>query len=260
MAVIVICSASGAPGVSTSAIGLAMAWPRPCLLLEADPTGLSAVSAGPMKQVNPTHIPSVFDLAVHHRQTGTLPPLLDTALTVPGTQVKLIAGIRTHAQATAVADVWLPIIEQLHGFDAAGTDVIVDLGRLGLAGSPRPLLQAADLILLTTRSTLPALIPPTSWAASLTELVGPDSGRLGLLLIGAGHPYTGKEIAAQVQIPLIADLPLDPTAAEVFHLGAPAGRRFDRSALSKALPAAAAAIRGHVEASRHRLQGEEEAP
>ena len=46
MALIVLTSASGSPGVTTSAVGLALTWPRPALLVEADPTGGSSVLAG----------------------------------------------------------------------------------------------------------------------------------------------------------------------------------------------------------------------
>ena len=44
MAVIALTSASGSPGVTTTALGLALLWPRPVLLVEADPTGGSACS------------------------------------------------------------------------------------------------------------------------------------------------------------------------------------------------------------------------
>jgi hypothetical protein len=46
MSLIVLASASGSPGVTTTALGLALTWPRPVLLVEADPTGGSAVAAG----------------------------------------------------------------------------------------------------------------------------------------------------------------------------------------------------------------------
>ena len=46
MAVIALASASGSPGVTTTALGLAMLWPRPVLLVEADPTGGSGLLAG----------------------------------------------------------------------------------------------------------------------------------------------------------------------------------------------------------------------
>ena len=46
MALIVLASASGAPGVSTTALGLTLNWHRSVLLVDADPTGSSAVFAG----------------------------------------------------------------------------------------------------------------------------------------------------------------------------------------------------------------------
>jgi len=46
MAVLALTSAKGAPGVSTAALAMTLLWPRPALLLEADPTGGSSVLAG----------------------------------------------------------------------------------------------------------------------------------------------------------------------------------------------------------------------
>lgn len=46
MAIITLTSASGSPGVTTTALGLALVWPRPVVLVEADPTGGSALLAG----------------------------------------------------------------------------------------------------------------------------------------------------------------------------------------------------------------------
>ncbi|MCB0909871.1 MAG: hypothetical protein KDB63_22470, partial [Nocardioidaceae bacterium] len=46
MAVVALASASGSPGVTTTSLGLALAWPRPVLLVEADPTGGSGILAG----------------------------------------------------------------------------------------------------------------------------------------------------------------------------------------------------------------------
>ena len=46
MTLTVLTSASGSPGVSTSALGMSLAWSKPVLLVEADPTGGSAILAG----------------------------------------------------------------------------------------------------------------------------------------------------------------------------------------------------------------------
>ena len=46
MAIVCLTSASGSPGVTTTAVGIAFSWPRPALLVEADPTGGSGVLPG----------------------------------------------------------------------------------------------------------------------------------------------------------------------------------------------------------------------
>lgn len=256
MAIITLCSAAGSPGVSTTAIGLSLAWTRPCLLLEADPTGSSAVLTGYMRQYAPNGVVSVFDLAVRFRQTGTVPPLMDIATVVPNTEIRLLSGPRSPAHAAVINDAWHALVAELRQLDAAGIDVIVDLGRLGMNASPTALLQSSDLAVLVTRSTLPALVPARYWAEQLAELTGADSGRAGLLLIGPGHPYSADDVAKQLKLPVVTTLPSDPTTADVFHLGAKPGRRFDRSPLYRSLPPAAAAIRAQVETSRRLLQGE----
>ena len=46
MALIVLTSATGSPGVTTSALGLAMSWPPPGILIAAAPAGAAPVPAG----------------------------------------------------------------------------------------------------------------------------------------------------------------------------------------------------------------------
>ena len=41
MAIIVLTSVGASPGVTTTALGLALQWPRECLLVDADPHPVS---------------------------------------------------------------------------------------------------------------------------------------------------------------------------------------------------------------------------
>ena len=41
-----LCSVGGAPGATTTALGLAMTWPGEALLIDADPSGAQPVPAG----------------------------------------------------------------------------------------------------------------------------------------------------------------------------------------------------------------------
>ena len=46
MAVICLTAAAGSPGVTSTVLGMALCWPRPVLVVEADPTAGSAILAG----------------------------------------------------------------------------------------------------------------------------------------------------------------------------------------------------------------------
>ena len=46
MNVVVVCSASGSPGASVTALGLALTWPRDVLLVDADRTPSQSILAG----------------------------------------------------------------------------------------------------------------------------------------------------------------------------------------------------------------------
>jgi hypothetical protein len=254
MALIVLTSASGSPGVTTSALGLALSWPRPCLLVEADPTGGSGILAGYFHG-DVAHIGGLIDLALAHRE-GTLAEAIPLAtMAIPDTAVQLLPGIRGHAQARSLIGLWEPLCGALQALERNGQDVIVDAGRLGLAGCPEPLIYGADLSLLVTRSTLPALSGARSWAQTLRgefEQMGAASA-LGVLLVGEGEPYGAREVAKVLQVPVTASLALDQDAAAVFSRGAGPPRRFESSQLLRGLRAAASAIQSVVDANRASL-------
>jgi hypothetical protein len=254
MALIVLTSASGSPGVTTSALGLALSWPRPCLLVEADPTGGSGILAGYFHG-DVAHIGGLIDLALAHRE-GTLAEAIPLAtMPIPDTSVQLLPGIRGHAQARSLIGLWEPLCGALQALERNGQDVIVDAGRLGLTGCPEPLIYGADLSLLVTRSTLPALSGARSWAQTLRgefEQMGAASA-LGVLLVGEGEPYGAREVAKVLQVPVTASLALDQDAAAVFSRGAGPPRRFESSQLLRGLRAAASAIQSVVDANRASL-------
>ena len=164
MAVIALASVSGSPGVTTTALGLALLWPRPVLLVEADPTGGSGLLAGYFRGTR-EYEAGLIELAL--TASSIHDGLAEVAQRIDGTTVSFVAGTRSHTQATALRDLWQPLAEELADLESTGQDVIVDAGRLGLVGSPEPLLASADLTLLVTRTTLPALSAVRSWADSI---------------------------------------------------------------------------------------------
>jgi hypothetical protein len=251
MAVICLTSASGSPGVTTTAVGLAFCWPRPVLVVEADPTGGSAILAGFLRGTTPYDV-GLTDLALS--PLGVADVLRDVVRPL-SPNVVVVAGTRNHAQAAALRDLWEPLALALSDLESTGQDVIIDAGRLGLVGSPQPLLDAADVTLLLTRATLPSISAARSWAEMVRQ---PGIGwrHPGLLLIGEGHPYRDSEVAKVLGIPVVSDLPDDPNAAAVYHRGASTPRGFESGPYVRALQAASQAVLGHVARGRFSVVGE----
>lgn len=252
MAILTLCSASGSPGVTTTAVAMALNWPRPVVLVEADPTGGSAVLTG-------------FLRGTREYETGlvelALSPLnIDDALRDVvrplAPKVSLIAGVRTQPQSGALRELWPALLKALAELDARDQDVIVDAGRLGLSGSPTPLIEDADLTLLLTRRNLPALAAARPWAEQARD---PVLGwrQAALLLIGARQPYRGSEVAKVLGLPIAASLPEDPDAAAVYHRGASLPKRFEEGAFMRSIAAAIQALRQR--ATRNHIGVEKEA-
>ena len=270
MSLVVLTSASGSPGVTTTALGLALAWHRPCLLVEADPTGGSAVAAGYLRgsTVPPE---AMIELALA-QQDGR--PLLDTlaqvTLDLPGSDKRYVAGTRSHEQARSLVGLWEPLAVALRSLEETGQDVVVDAGRLGLFGSPEPLIEAADLALIAVRTDLVSLSAARSWAESLREpfdRAGAGSS-LGLLLVGEGEPFGAREVAKVLALPVVATVAWDPEHAVVLSRGAQpphagslqrlAGRSgWDDSPLLRSIRAAGSAITGTIRAASARLDAKQ---
>ena len=259
MALIVLTSASGSPGSTTTAVGLALAWHRPVVLVEADPTGGSPILAGYFRgTVAPGR--GLIDLALAHRDDhveaalpGTLMPIPDSApAAAREPEAWLLPGIRSHAQARSLTPVWEPLRQAFTALERTGQDVIVDAGRVGLTGSPDPLIRGADLTLLTVRTDLVSLSGAKSWAQTLREDLetGGATGALGLLLVGEKRPYAAADVAKVLGLPVTAAIAWDTPGAAVFSHGAAPPRRFESSPLVRSLRAARAAIEATITASR----------
>lgn len=266
MAIITLCSASGSPGVTTTALGLALSWTRPVILVEADPTGGSALLAGYLRGAA-TPPDSLIDLALAHRE-GTLEATVpQVVMPLPGSSATLIPGARSHEQARSLVALWQPLTQVLQGLERTGQDVIVDAGRLGLMGYPEPLMLGSDLTLLLTRSDLVSLSGARSWAKSLGEdfaAVGVGSS-LGVVMVGQGDPYGPREVARVLGVPVLASLAWDPQVAAVLSKGGDLPRAgllnrlsgrstVDDSGLWRSLQAARTAIEDTITSNRAHLE------
>ena len=268
MTVVALTSARGAPGVSTAALAMTLLWPRPALLVEADAGGGSSVLAGYLRGTV-DHSRGLLGLAMAHRHdeleqalwSQSVPLTTQAADGPAGASDRwVLPGLSDAAQAPSTTRLWGPLASLLTSLERAGTDVLVDAGRLGAAHAPTPLLRQADLVLLVLGTGLPAVAAARARLAVLREdlavtdsTASGQSCQLGLLLVGEGRPYTAREIAASLGVPVVACLSWDPASAEVLAAGAAPGRRFASSALVRSVRAAISASQDHIDRRRDRL-------
>ncbi|EGD43987.1 hypothetical protein NBCG_01575 [Nocardioidaceae bacterium Broad-1] len=246
MAVIALASATGSPGVTTTALGLAMSWPRPVLLVEADPSGASGLLVGFFRGAW-GYESGLVELAL--APEGVAAALPQVTQRIGDSTVSFIAGTRSHTQAAGLRGLWDPLATSLADLEESGQDVIIDAGRLGIVGSPEPLLSTADLSLLVCRTSLPAVVGARSWA---TAAKNPGSGwrQPYALLIGEGQPYHRAEVTKVLGLPVLASIPNDGDAAAVYHQGAQPPHRFETGAYVRGLLAAVEAIQATITRTR----------
>lgn len=228
MAVVALASVTGAPGVTTTAVALALAWSRPCLLVEADVAGGSSIIAGYLRGGVP-HDRGLVDLAVAHRN-GRLAESLHQA-TIPLGQSptsRLLPGLTSPAQISTVQALWEPLAVALQGLETFGVDVIIDAGRLGAAGGPAPLLREADQLLVVTGTQLPGIAALPGRIRLLREdlqTTGTRQDALGLLVVGDHRPYSSGELSKLTETPVVATIAWEPAHAASFSTGKPGSRR-----------------------------------
>lgn len=245
MAIIVLTSAAGSSGVTSTWVGTALSWPSPVVAVEADPSAGSQVLAGYFRGLAR---PGLSELALAHRQGDLVEVLPSLLFPAADSQASFLPGIRTYRQAGAVAQLWPALLSALRDLEATtGVDVLVDAGRLGLLGSPVPLIEDADVVVLVTGSGLPELAAARGWLPSLE-----GSQQVGLLLVDPGHPYTPSEIERDLGVPVIATLPWEPSAARWWSHGEQ-HRRHVRTPLARAVAALGGKLR-ELAPSLHRAE------
>ena len=216
MAVYALTSASGSPGVTTTALGLALEWPNQVLLVDADPVGGSAILAGYYRGTV-AHPGTLVELWSAHRQGGLEAAVRELPLRLSET-ASLIPGPAGAAQAGGLSDLWPALAAQLRVLSQLGVDVLIDLGRLGHTHFATPLARAADELLLAMRSDLPSV-------AAVAAAEVPSDAPVRGLLIGPNRPYTAHAVASVIKREVSTSLPWAPEEAAVLSHGQPEPKR-----------------------------------
>jgi MinD-like ATPase involved in chromosome partitioning or flagellar assembly len=209
MSLVALAAAKASPGVTTTTVALAAAWPaeRQVLVVEADPAGgdLAAWFGLAVE-------PGLVSLAAARRAAASVQ---EHAQPLPG-GLPVLPGPPGAEQATAaLGQLPAELLAGLDGLD--GTDVLADLGRLDPGSAAAPVLRAARLLVLVTRPTLAELQHLAHRVAALREA----SRALGVVLVGDG-PYRPAEVARALAVEVLGTLPLDRHGADLLA-GAAAG-------------------------------------
>ncbi|WP_181799145.1 hypothetical protein [Kitasatospora acidiphila] len=261
MAVIAVVGGLGAPGATTSALALLLAWPladgRKVLLVECDPDGGAALAGALEGRVEAVY--GLRNLAVADRRGLLAEALWEQLIDVSpgGTGDRLLLpGLTDPAQAAGLAYTWEPLVEMLRGLHTQGYDVLLDLGRSGAHGPGAVLARRADCVAATIRTTLRGLSTARPRLAALREdlaAAGNGADGLGLLLVTEG-PYPAADVTRELQLPVHGELPYAPRPARVLSDGGDStDRRFIRSELMRAARTVADRLLAVAQERRRRL-------
>ncbi|MGO4957610.1 hypothetical protein ACTQ49_10130 [Luteococcus sp. Sow4_B9] len=255
MAVITLTSATGSPGVTTTALGLALHWTRDVVLADCDRDPAQSLQAGWLQGVDLAGR-GLASLAGAHREhrslaeelwlqtvplvpAATVPAATVSAVTLPDRSAGTPAGQGAGDAASGTAQrnflpgfthpgavrlfqpVWQEFLDVCRGLDATGTDVLLDAGRIGCDGLPPAMVAASDLVLVCVQSSLRGLAGlqlhlPTIQA----QVESPGmSAAIEIVLVGPGRPYGAGEVSRQFGIPVVHSIAWDPRQAAVLSDG-----------------------------------------
>lgn len=225
MSVLLLAGAGHAPGVTALGVALALTWPEPVLLVDANRMPDQSVLAGYLQGTDPAGR-GLGGLLQAHRERRPLVDALD-ALTVPLAEGgrDFLPGFSHPGMVDLFAPVWPEFGQAL---EAAGRMVLVDAGRVGPDGLPAGLVTVCSGVLVVTGSRLVDL---AALRLSLPQVVAAaGEERVGLAVVGPGRPYGSGEIGHRFGVPVWGKLAWQPVEAEVFAAGEPAPRRLMSSA------------------------------
>jgi hypothetical protein len=235
-------SAGGAPGVTTAAVALALAWPGAAIVAECDPSGgdiLAGLLAG--------RVPAQRGITEHAIEAGgngaaAADGLRSFLVPLDEDQTRMVLpGLTDPRQAAGLAPAWPSVAATLA---AQSADVIADCGRLDAGpGQPRAVLAAARTVALVLRPTLRQVWSARPRIDMLRQLAG-GSDRLALLLTGPGT-HSVREVAHALGVPVAAVLPDDARSAALLSDGLGTHRQLMSGGLLRAAAVAGRALREH---------------
>lgn len=241
MALVVLVSAKGAPGVTSLTVALAALTPG-AAAADLDPDGGDLA----LRYRRPDGAPLDTDLgvlslanALRREQSGNRWPLparegsepepvdgpvrLEDHLQVTGGGLELLLGVSGPEQAIGLGPLWSPLARAL---SEAGRTVYADCGRAGPAAATMPVLHQADAVIVVARPELEELAHLRERLRFLNSAVpGRFAGRaqIGVVLIA---PERDRAVAGRTEqllhasgvgVPVLGTMAVDQRGAEALR-------------------------------------------
>ena len=261
MAILLMTSTGGSPGVTTLAVGLALTWPRPILLVDCDPGAHQAILAGYLAGRSAGG-KGLLRVAEAHRDRRPLrEAVLDQTLPFSAEEESrrlFLPGFTKPASALHFGGVWEDLAEAFERLGEVEIDVIIDGGRIGPSGPPAALLERSAVTAVVITSTLRSIMSARVHLPTLRDhprLTSSDNGRLGLIVVDEGQPYRRGEIAKALEVPVITSIAYDRQSAAHLSDGRPRHRRFDTSPLIRSLRDASSQLSSTLQSSAELVSG-----
>lgn len=224
MSVLLLASAGHSPGVTALGVALALTWPEPALLVDANREPDQAVLAGYLQGVDPGGR-GLGGLLQAHRERRPLAPALDAMTVALGQGRDFLPGFSHPGMVSLFTPAWTDFANAL---EAAGRTVLVDVGRITPDGLPPALVTVCSGVVVVTGSRLVDLAALRLYLPLVLGAAGEE--RVGLVVVGPGRPYGSGEIGHRFGVDVWGKLSWQPAEAEVFASGAPEPRRLLASA------------------------------
>jgi hypothetical protein len=248
--IVAVCADKGSAGVTTTATALAMAWPNPRLLLEADPSGgdLAFRAQRPDGEGLLAAEPGLLALAADAR-TGTVPADALPRYAQPTAWGLPVVIGPAGAQAYApMRNLWPAVAAAAAAWP--GT-VIADLGRLYPGTPALTLAREATAVLVLARLNVGSLYHLRDRVTELAHTIGdPTRDRNPVAVIALARPHEAAAAVRQVTrmleavgspIPVAGAIAVDPKTSQSLRQGG-LPRRVERTDLFRSATELAATI------------------
>lgn len=243
-----VASVKGSPGATSAALVLAAAWPRPIVLLEADPSGgdlayrCAAARGGPVAAS-----PGLLQLAAALR--GGHP---SSAIVVEKAQslacgVSLIQGVTRAGQARALSGLWPAIASACK---EAEVDVIADLGRFDATSTVTPLAEHSESLLIVAATTLESVLHLREDVPDLVRSLPRPGANIVVPVLVGPEPHAGRDRSdldsllgkAGIALRPAESMPLDSKALARLERGESSSGRLGRTLLMRGAKNIAASL------------------